>query len=478
MIYSSYEFFVFLPPFLIWFYCARTALTQKILLLLGSSGFLAWAGLANLLPITFVIVSVLSYFYLVDRFHSRRIRVAPVIGLLVINLAYFKYRNFIHDNMGVDLPVPAGLGWVIPLGISFYTFEAISAVLDLRRRRPPRPIDWACFIMFFPHLIAGPIVRYRMLGPQFEARKAFIWRNLMIGAHLFTVGFLKKLAADPLGQIVDPVWASPGLASGASLMLALIGFYVQLYLDFSGYTDMGRGVARMLGYRLPINFRGPFFAASPPEFYQRWHVSLSNWIRVFLYDTLALTVVRNIRSRRLQNYALLAVVLFVMSLFGLWHGSAWHFVLFGIAQGVVIVAWHAYTKGRQARSAVGWVFSVLTLQATWLLSLVFFRSDSVPAIGQFLTGTIRDTGLAYPGLQWCVAGLAATLPVQAVEYCVRRRPVARSLLALRGTRPGFALVVAVLIASFAARVVLDKDRLAASNAQPTPASAGFIYFKF
>ena len=151
--------------------------------------------------------------------------------------------------------------------------------------------------MFLPHLIAGPIVRLRQFCRKSTSGKRVPLAESRRSACICSPSASpKKLAADPLGRIIEPVWAAPAQASSGALLLALLGFSAQLYLDFSGYTDMGRGIARMLGFRLPINFRAPFFAHTPAEFYQRWHVSLSNWIRIFVYDTLAVAVFRRVRG--------------------------------------------------------------------------------------------------------------------------------------------------------------------------------------
>jgi len=336
-------------------------------------------------------------------------------------------------------------------------------------------MSWGLFIMFLPHLIAGPIVRWRLLAPQFRHAKRFQTRNLQVGLHLFTIGFLKKLAADPIGQLIDPVWSAPHLAGWRAVTLALLGFYAQLYLDFSGYTDMGRGIARMLGFRLPINFRAPFFARNPSDFYERWHVSLSRWIRTFVYDNLAVSVFRRVRGRKAQSWALFGVVLVVMAIFGLWHGSAWHFVLFGVAQGLVIAGWAAFTKGRKPRSATGRIASLLLLQLTWLLSLILFRADNLTSVGQFLGGLARP-GRSDPALLWCLVAVAATLLVQAVDYFVRRRSVATSLRFVRGTAAG-ALVTAVVFAgALAVKMSVDADRIA--SAGQNAAGGSFIYFHF
>ena len=476
MIYSNYDFLLLLPPLIVWFYNLRGVFAQNVLLLTVSAVFLAWTNLWNLLPAVIVLAVGYLWFRLDARHRLGWRGAGLVMAFVLLQLAYLKYRGFIAQTFGILLPIPATLALLLPLGISFYTFEAISAIVDIQRRRRRVPaMSWALFIMFLPHLVAGPIVRWRQLSPQFASAKRFHRRNLSVGLHLFTVGFLKKLAADPIGRIIDPTWAAPGQAKWSALLLALLGFSAQLYLDFSGYTDMGRGIARMLGYRLPLNFRAPFFASNPGDFYQRWHVSLSNWIRTFLYDILAVAVFRRVRGRKWQNRALFAVILVVMALFGLWHGSAWHFVLFGVAQGFVIAGWAVATKGRAPRGRLGWITSLLALQASWLFSLILFRGDSLPVIGQFLRGLGRE-GWSDPALRWCLVALVATILVQAVDYYVRRRPVARVLCALRGTALGTLAVAVVFAGALALKISLDAKRIAAGGSGEP--SQSFIYFRF
>jgi alginate O-acetyltransferase complex protein AlgI len=478
MIYSNYDFLLFLPLLITLFYATRSEHGQLGVLLGASAIFLAWTTVWNLLPVAIVIGTVYVFLRIDEHRHLPALALAGLIVFLVAQLAFFRYRAFLSATLGVEIPAPALISWLTPLGISFYTFEAISAAVDLHRRRQMvKPMPWSLFIMFLPHLVAGPIVRYRQLVPQFAGRKALRARNLGIGLHFFTIGFCKKLAADPLGQIIDPFWAAPSQSSGAALLLALIGFFCQLYLDFSGYTDMGRGIARMLGYRLPLNFRAPAFSVTPSEFYQRWHVSLSSWIRTFVYDTLAVAVLRRVRSRKLQNHALLVVILLVMSLFGLWHGSAMHYVLFGITQGFVIITWQSYNRGRPAKSRKGRIASCLLLQMTWLFSLILFRSENLRLIGSFLGGLLRPSGWFHLNLAWCLVALGATLLVQSVEYFVRYRPVARGLCFLRATPLGTSLTGLIFTAALILKIFVDIEHMSIAGSSGI-GSAGFIYFRF
>jgi alginate O-acetyltransferase complex protein AlgI len=478
MIYSNYDFLLLLPLLITIFYSTKIEHAQLAILLGASAVFLAWTTIWNLLPVVIVIAIVYAYLLLDERRRLPTAALAALIVFLVAQLAYFRYRAFLSGILAVDIPAPALLYWLTPLGISFYTFEAISAAVDLHRRRQSvKLMTWSLFVMFLPHLVAGPIVRYRQLVPQFTGTKAWRSRNFGIGLHFFTIGFGKKLVADSLGQIIDPFWAAPSQSSGAALLLALIGFFCQLYLDFSGYTDMGRGIARTLGYRLPLNFRAPAFSVTPSEFYQRWHVSLSSWIRTFVYDTLAVAVLRRVRSRKLQNYALLLVILLVMAFFGLWHGSAWHYVLFGVTQGLVIIAWQGFDRGRPAKSRSGRVVSCMLLQLTWLFSLILFRGENLRLIGSFIAGLLRPSGWFHADLLWCLVALAATLLVQSVEYFVRYRPLARSLCFLRGTSLGTSVITLVFAAVLVLKIAIDLGHISTVGSSSI-GSAGFIYFRF
>ena len=198
--------------------------------------------------------------------------------------------------------------------------------------------------------------------------------------------------------------------------------------------------------------------------------------RTFVYDTLAASVFRRVRGRKKQARALFAVILVVMAIFGLWHGSAWHFVLFGVAQGLVIAGWAAVTKGRAPRAWTGRLFSLLVLQTTWLFSLILFRADNLSIVGQFLSG-LAGKRTADPELLWCLAAVAATLLVQAMDFHVRRRSVAISLRFLRGTTAGALVASVVFVGALAVKISLDAERIASAGG-PSGAGGSFIYFHF
>ncbi|MBI3412202.1 MAG: MBOAT family protein [Planctomycetes bacterium] len=280
---------------------------------------------------------------IIEESKSPRVRKSLLIGSIAINLGllfFFKYANFFLDNVhlvfGVfEMPFSRPtLDIILPLGISFYTFETISYIVDVYRGRTKaarNPLDYALFIMFFPHLIAGPIVRPYHFLPQLARPKRFSWERLHLGMRLFLIGLFKKsIIADHLGQqVVDPVFANPTTFGSGALWLAVLAYAVQIYCDFSGYSDMGIGLAHTLGFKLPVNFRFPYLAASMSAFWRRWHISLSTWLRDYLYLPLG--------GNRAGFAAACRNLMVVMLLGGLWHGANWTFLVWGAYHGFLLV---------------------------------------------------------------------------------------------------------------------------------------------
>jgi len=394
----------------------------------------------------------------------RRLLLALSVGVNLGVLAFFKYLHFALRTartaagwLGWGVPAP---GWqlALPLGISFYTFEAISYVVDVYRGKlaPLRsPRDYLLYILFFPHLLAGPIVRSGDFAPQLHRRKRFSWVRLEAGVRLFVLGLFKKaVLADWMAPLVDPVFADPGAYSTPALWLATLAYAVQIYGDFSGYSDMAIGLAHMLGFKLPANFRQPYLATSITEFWRRWHVSLSTWLRDYLYIPLG--------GSRHGAWITCRALLATMLLGGLWHGASWTFVLWGLYHGVLLVVarvvpvpgWLAGRWLAPARAAL----TFLVVCVGWVL----FRSPSFAAAGTALAGMAVPTGgrAFSPGEATavllalaCVVGggwLGATFDLRKLE---KRLP---------------APVAAAGLAAFAMLyVMLLPDR-----------PGGFIYFRF
>jgi len=279
----------------------------------------------------------------VDRIERPRGRKWFVALSMVLNLGmlgYFKYYNFFAESLQAALArggihVPLGqLNVVLPIGISFYTFQSMSYVIDVYRRdiKPTRNLfEFAAFVSFFPHLVAGPIMRPTTLLPQIEKPRRFNLQQFYEGAYLIFWGLTKKVVvADNLAVIVNDLFGRWETIDGGLALIAIYAFAFQIYCDFSGYTDAARGIAKCLGFELALNFNLPYFATSPQDFWSRWHISLSTWLRDYLYIPLGGS--RGSQAKLYRNLMLTMVI------GGLWHGAAWTFVLWGFYQGVLLVA--------------------------------------------------------------------------------------------------------------------------------------------
>jgi alginate O-acetyltransferase complex protein AlgI len=301
-------------------------------------------------------------------------------------LCYFKYANFFLLSLDEVLIAAGSPGWfrslqvIVPVGISFYTFEAINYMVDVYRRRIPAERnlgDFLLFILFFPHLVAGPIVRARDFLPQIKRPKRCDWVRLHLGLQYFLMGLFKKLAiADRMALFADPVFDHSLNYQSSAAWIAMFAYALQVYCDFSGYTDMAIGTAHMLGYKLAENFNMPFLAPNISEFWNRWHISLSSWLRDYLFIPLGGS--RGGERKTCRN------LLITMTLCGLWHGAAWPFVGFGFLQGWMLIAhraFHRWCKHKPRldgvlRSSAGTVFRVALTFVSFCLSLVVFRSAS------------------------------------------------------------------------------------------------------
>lgn len=326
-----------------------------------------------------------------------RLLLLGVAGNLAL-LGLFKYADFavvtFNALAGSALTPP---GTPLPLGVSFFTFLQIAYIVDCRRHAeaPPSLRDYALFVSFFPHLIAGPLVHHRELIPQFGRRVGDeIWENLAVGSTIFLIGLAKKtLLAQPAGVYADQIFAAAAAGAQPTLIEAWIGalaFAFQIYFDFSAYSDMAIGLSRMFGIWLPVNFASPYKAASIIEFWRRWHVTLSRFLRDYLY--VALGGNRRGSARRHVN------VMIVMLLGGLWHGAGWNFVVWGGLHGLLLVINHLWRDWRGARASgqlarwSGRIATFLAVVALW----VPFRADTTGATLALWQGMIGFNGLALP----------------------------------------------------------------------------------
>jgi D-alanyl-lipoteichoic acid acyltransferase DltB (MBOAT superfamily) len=362
---------------------------------------------------------------------SRAVTAWLSFGLVcdVALLGWFKYANFIAGNADAFLGTNFNLGVItLPLAISFFTFQKIAYLIDSARGDARRMslLDFSLFAAFFPQLIAGPIVHYKEIVPQL-ARPLFgtlQWRNIGIGLVIFTIGLFKKtVIADTLSPFVAPLFADASGPGGSILAgwLAAITFTLQVYFDFSGYSDMAIGLSRMFGVKLPLNFHSPLRAASILDYWRRWHMTLQRFIVAYIFQPLALKLNRVAAERDLRGWSLFTVTIVIPSFFtfvvvGIWHGAGWTFVLFGVLHAIYICINEAWRERRRQRQKalrkqgkqlgdprgfeLGF-YHLLTLVAV-LFGNVLFRAESVGEAtsiwGSMAGGNGVGLGTAVPGL--------------------------------------------------------------------------------
>lgn len=431
MIFSSYEFvLLFLPTALLGFWATSRWIGGRAALwwmVLASLFFYSWWNPVYL-PL---LLSLLTINYVLGRCieTARRGRRALLVFGITINLGalgYFKYANFFLGTLdqvfGTDWnPAPI----LLPLAISFFTFQKIAYLVDTYRGevRNQGFVQYAFFVTFFPQLIAGPIVHYKEMVPQLLARDRFSPQatNIAVGLTMFTVGLFKKVVlADGIAYYANPVFRLASDGHQLDFFLAWAGgiaYSLQLYFDFSGYSDMACGLARMIGLKLPINFDSPYKSKSIAELWRRWHITLMRFMRSYLYFPMGGN--RGTLPRQYFN------VFTVMFLCGAWHGSGWTFLVFGAYHGMVMVVYRIWVKLRQAsgltREFALWdngLARVLTLMA-WVVGLTLFRSPDLATFGQMLSGMAGLNGATLP-LHWqgALAPLSGLLDVLSVEFKV------------------------------------------------------------
>jgi alginate O-acetyltransferase complex protein AlgI len=465
MIFHCLEYLIFLAAVLL-LYWPLPRVWQNALLVAASYVFYGWVHLWFLLP--FLATTLIDYSLARGMEAQPRLRKTLLVVSLISNLSllgFFKYFNFFAENaaaafasVGWNIPLPV-LNVVLPVGISFYTFQSIGYVVDVYRRQTPacrNLLDYMVFVSLFPQLVAGPIMRAGQMVSQVRSTRGFDVERVQSGLLLMLWGFFKKLViADNVAVIANKVFAMQE-PNFPILWTGVLAFCVQIYADFSAYTDIARGTARLLGFELIKNFNNPYAAESPSDFWKRWHISLSTWIRDYIYIPLGGSQVGP--SRAVAN------ILIVFFLTGLWHGASWNFVLWGLYNGVLILsyrlaAWgipqplQTFPSARVLRIALMFVLTNIG----WLI----FREQNIAALWRDLT----LSPAAAPMLDWKVAAYLCTvigfyslpLLLHAVVGNLRMPLPTRSFAAQ--CTAGVALFIGVLVLR-------------------SSVSADFIYFQF
>ena len=384
-------------------------------------------------------------------------------------LGFFKYFNFFIESFAQLFAV---LGWaadgpslniILPVGISFYTFQTLSYTFDIYRRKlePTRDfLDFALFVSFFPQLVAGPIERAANLLPQVARMRILTPEQVNAGIFLVLWGFFKKVViADNVAVMANQIFNGYEQYQGFDLLIGVLAFTVQIYGDFSGYSDIARGVAKLLGFELMVNFRLPYFALNPSDFWERWHVSLSSWLRDYLYIALG--------GNRGAPWLTYRNLLLTMLLGGLWHGAAWNFVLWGFYQGTILVLYRLLDRDPEHREPwsgryhpVRVLFKMSLMFCFTMVGWVIFRAGTVPQIVHFLTSW--SVAVSPDTLSLAVRLLAYSLPLLAVQMA---QYTTRDLLILCKLPPALRLsAYALLLVALAAFSAHEKVE--------------FIYFQF
>jgi alginate O-acetyltransferase complex protein AlgI len=412
MHFCAREFAAFFLLFLA-LYWSLTSHRARVYLLLGGS-FFFYATWSRQLACLIVVSTTIDYWLArgidasTDPRRRKLLLTLNIVGNLGL-LCFFKYSNFFLASLS-EVLTSAGLSesairplkLLLPVGISFYTFEAISYMVDVYRRRIRAERDLAhfqLFILFFPHLVAGPIVRGRDFLPQVGRRKHFSWLRMQVGVQLFLLGLLKKLAvADRMAQFVDPVFENPGDYRTYSVWLAVIAYALQIYCDFSGYSDMAFGCAHMLGFKLVRNFNMPYLAVNIADFWRRWHISLSSWLRDYLFIPLGGS--HGGRWKTCRNLML------TMALGGLWHGASWTFVVWGLMHGACLIVHRLFREvcesrpllDRAMQSHVGTMFRWALTFTCVAVGWVFFRATTFDGATTILERMVIPTDGRGPAL--------------------------------------------------------------------------------
>lgn len=375
----------------------RDSLSRNSYLLAASWYIYYQMNGAFLSLLVFSCLSNYGFGLLINRFRKNRFWVAFAIAFNLTLLGYFKYAYFftgsVNELFGTNYVVFNWLGWlfnqvhagiadvhsiVLPIGISFYTFQAISYLCDVRQQRMDavrNPLDFSFYLSFFPQLVAGPIVRAAAFIPQLYQRYRLSSEELSHAVFLILKGLLKKMViADFLAlNFVDRIFDAPGVYSGLENLLAVYAYSIQIYCDFSGYTDIAIGLALILGYKIPVNFNAPYQATSLTDFWRRWHISLSLWLRDYLYIPLG--------GNRKGSLRMHLNLLITMLLGGLWHGASWRFVIWGAIHGLGLSVEKLLPKWLKNRGSrkTNFVKGFITFQLV-SLAWIFFRAPDMATV--------------------------------------------------------------------------------------------------
>lgn len=395
MLFNSLQYLVFLPTVFLLFWLVPHRLRVPLLLVASYVFYMSWKPIYGLLILGLTVGNfvLVPYVARATEEKKKKLWLALVVAVNLITLAIFKYAYFGMDCVKAGLNV-FHIDWrephlhiILPLGISFFVFEFIHYAVEVYRGKPlvKKFMDFALFASFFPTQIAGPIKRYQDFIPQLDKPAKFKWEYIDEGMHLILMGLTKKvLMADNLALVVQAGFAHPEKFSSLDMWLITYAFAFQIFFDFAGYTDIARGSALLFGYKVPINFNLPYLAANAADFWHRWHISLSSWLRDYLYIPLG--------GSRGGSWFTYRNLFITMALGGLWHGAANHFLLWGIYQGLLLIAHREYVNlmdriglhAKLVKSKIYHAFSVFVTFQFVCIGWVLFRAETDQCAWQVL----------------------------------------------------------------------------------------------
>jgi len=423
MVFTSLAFLKFFLVVLFALYVLPTRTLKQLAILVASCYFYAyWNPIYLLLLAT---PSLIDYFcsICIEDSSDPRVRKGWLLVSLVTNLGllgYFKYTNFFAENISELLGLPARhFDIVLPVGISFFTFKTLSYTIDVYRREIPanRSLwQYTMFVTYFPELVAGPIVRASVFLPQMTRSLRFSWERTYIGLQIILLGITKKmLIADRMSIFVDEIFSHPTQYSTFTVITAVLAYALQIYCDFSGYSDIAIGISKIIGFDLPENFNMPYISLSITEFWRRWHITLSSWLRDYLYIPLG-----GNRKGRVRTYINLFIV---MLLGGLWHGASWNFVFWGGLHGSALAVhklWREINPLSEKKGgfADGKIYQVISWASTFIFvcfAWIFFRSQD------FSTSKIviaKVLGFGGEGIYWFYLPFFLSIPAVVIGHMI------------------------------------------------------------
>ena len=384
MLFNSPVFFIFFFIYFL-FHASLKSQHQLLLIIIGSTIFYTyWYPFYIWVPFILILMAFFGgiWIHTEEKKRIRKYKLIIVLMFLVSPLLFYKYANFFYkDVFGLFFDFNSSLfNYPLPLGISFITFTMMAYVIDVYWRNFSVVNNLSLFssyTLFFPQLIAGPILRPKELIPQLEKNRTKKSQNkLILGTAIFTLGLLKKMViADPLAEIIDSIFSNVNNLNGWNYLLAIYGFSVQIYCDFSGYTDMAIGSSIILGIKLPENFKQPYLAVSVKDFWRRWHITLSNWLRDYIYIPL---------GGNKKGFTSQAVNVFItMFIGGLWHGANWTFIIWGLIHATGIVISNIIVKLPK------WIAVIITFHFI-AFAWIFFRVENLHTAKLFFTGLFTE----------------------------------------------------------------------------------------